>query len=805
MRVKMSPRDPTQMGVGGIATVLAKYHQHLPELGVTIAGEGEPYDVEVVHAGVTDFRSPRGANVAMLHGLYWTGDTPRMGHEYYAVNRRIARSIMQASVVTVPSQWVADSIAREFHLTARIVPHGVDVDEWQGGDDKDYVLWAKNHPRYDCDPAPVNRAAQLLPDVRFLSTFGMDMPNLKTAKRPFSTAEMRDAILNCSVYLATTRETFGIATLEAMAAGKPVVGYNVGFQPVLHGITGYLARSGDTDDLARGIRWALEHRDVLGANSRIVAGWYTWKRACESFIEACLAAEDAAKREHGGITIVIPYRNKGEVLREAIDSALNQTTSEPVRVIVVDDASDDDTASVIAAECSKKRVRVIRLNERGGVAQARNAGIAAANTEYIVCLDADDALAPAFVERCYRRIAHDRKTGIVYTGLGNMQPDGSIVKSAWPGVFNFWGQAAGQNQVPTACMFRKEMWRRVGGFRPRYTRYARLGYGSEDAAFWLHGTAIGYEAVQVTPEPLFLYRPGGSTSRAGYREVPWHNFFKWEERGYPPGAPTKQGQTSWQVHTYQPHVSVIIPVGQGHAVYLADALDSIEAQTYRKTETIVVWDSAEPIPAWYKSGYPWVKFLRTPQPGSGAGAARNIGARAARTPFVIFLDADDMLVSTFVSATIAAWQKHHAIIYTDYIGEEDIMPDSDPRRRPGYIGQDDLGGVFYTNNRLLDFDRQRAIAQPEADIYVWCTVSCLLPRSWFLSVGGFNESLESWEDWDLHIRLARAGYNYHHLNEYLLHYRKGKGGRAEKAAQNWSDWALPDRVGQPIEQHHVLR
>ena len=797
MRLKMTPDDPDAHGPGGITTVIRKYLEYLPRYGIELIRNGEDYDVELVHAGSKNFSSPRGTNVSALHGMYWTAEMPLLSRHHYAINQHIVKSIEQSLAVTVPSEWVAETIRREFRISPFVVPHGVDVSEWVGGEDKGYVLWAKNNDRGVCSPDALNRVALTLPDVQFVSTFGAKLPNMKVKGLAFTFEEMKSAILNCSVYLATAQETFGIATLEAMAAGKPVVGFNSGFQPIVHGVTGYIARVNDIDDLAHGIRWALANRDTLGRNGRMVAAQYTWDDACQKLIEALMAAEELKTKERG-VTVVIPFYNKTpNLLVDSIDSVLRQENgNDDVKVIVVDDASDTNDAETVCANYSRKRVRYIRHQKRQGVAGARNTGVDAATGEYIVCLDTDDMLAPGYIQTCLRRLAHDRSIGIVYTGLGQLMPDNTIIPSDWPTEPHFSLQAQGRNQVPTAAMFRKTMWKRAGGYRHRYTRYDRLGFGSEDAAFWLEGMTLGYQVIQETTKPLFLYRLGGSTSNREYREVKWNNFYHWQEHDYPIGTPLEPGMISRPVHIYAPpEVSIVIPVGAGHEIYLQDALDSAVSQTYKRNEIIVVWDSPQRIPSWYLSGYPFVKFIKMPKPRSGAGAARNIGVAHSTTEFIVFLDADDMLAPTFLQSCITAWSQHEAIIYTDYIGTSEIVDGQRPEEMQGYVSHDALSGLIETRNRLLEYDHDRAIIQPESQPYVWALVTCFIPKIWIQDIGGFKEDLESWEDWDFHIRLAKAGCDYFHLQEYLLHYRKFTGKRALEAQKNWKEWALPSRMG----------
>lgn len=795
MKVLMTPGiEEMDRHPGGVRTVITKWLQHMPEHGVEFVGRGSAHDVEIVHAGVKPFESMRGNNVSALHGLYWTAEMS-MEPAYYATNAAIIDNMRYARAITVPSAWVGATIERDMHRKPFIVPHGVDVEEWEGGHDGGYVLWAKNIDAHVCDPSFAVAAARLMPDTQFVSTYGpTDLKNLRAFNTTLNPDHMRETIRNCGIYLATVPETFGIATLEAMAAGKPVVGFNAGYQPVVHGVTGYLAPVGDVDGLVRGIRWARENYDALSRNARMLASLYTWDRACARLVDALVAAENPV--DERGVTVVITAHNKGEYLAETIRSVLDQSTNEPVQIIVVDDCSSDDTSGIAARFVNSRAIRYMKLDKRSGVAHARNVGISCARYDLIVSLDGDDAIAPNFVAECARALRYDNSLGIAYTGLGTTR-EGGVSLSQWPGPFDPGAQFNGRNQVPSCSMFRKEAWRTVGGFRPRYTRYADLGYGSEDAAFWLHATALGWRARQVTPAPLFLYRSGGGTSRPDYSEVPWNNFYSWGTR-MPLAAPTPAGRISWPVRVYSPsRVSVIIPVGPGHETYAADAIDSVEAQTYYRTDVVVVWDSPEQIPDWYRSGYPFVRWIERPKRSvaMGAGAARNAGAAAAQSKMLLFLDADDLLGKTFIERAVAEWNKSHAIIYSDYIGVQRLPEDGRAEDVVGAVAFDPITRMVTVHAKLLDYDAARAKRQPEDPPFVWAPVTCLIPRAWHEAIGGFRDDLPSWEDWDWHIRLAQAGYPYHHIEDYLWTYRLHAGQRREAARTRFVEWGLFEKVG----------
>jgi GT2 family glycosyltransferase len=98
-------------------------------------------------------------------------------------------------------------------------------------------------------------------------------------------------------------------------------------------------------------------------------------------------------------SIVIPVYNRAKFLRQAIDSCLSQTFT-GYEVIAIDDGSTDESAEILSSYGS--RIRVIR-QENQGPEIARNAGVAAAQGEYIAFLDSDDFFFPHALE-CYERV-----------------------------------------------------------------------------------------------------------------------------------------------------------------------------------------------------------------------------------------------------------------------------------------------------------------------------------------------------------------------------------------------------------------
>jgi glycosyltransferase involved in cell wall biosynthesis len=92
------------------------------------------------------------------------------------------------------------------------------------------------------------------------------------------------------------------------------------------------------------------------------------------------------------VSVIIPTRNRAHLVCEAIDSVLCQRNGE-VEVVVVDDASTDDTANVVERRFAS-RIQLLRLPQRRGAGAARNAGLRVARGDLLAFLDDDDLWLP---------------------------------------------------------------------------------------------------------------------------------------------------------------------------------------------------------------------------------------------------------------------------------------------------------------------------------------------------------------------------------------------------------------------------
>lgn len=124
------------------------------------------------------------------------------------------------------------------------------------------------------------------------------------------------------------------------------------------------------------------------------------------------------------VSVIVPTYNRAAIVPRALQSIINQTYQN-LEVIVVDDASSDNTQEVITG-FHDPRIRYLRHDRNRGGSVARNTGIHAAHGEYLAFLDSDDEW---LSEKLAIQIAEMLKTKALfcYCQSYRQQPDGSYV------------------------------------------------------------------------------------------------------------------------------------------------------------------------------------------------------------------------------------------------------------------------------------------------------------------------------------------------------------------------------------------
>jgi len=188
-------------------------------------------------------------------------------------------------------------------------------------------------------------------------------------------------------------------------------------------------------------------------------------------------------------------------------------------------------------------------------------------------------------------------------------------------------------------------------------------------------------------------------------------------------------------------VSVVMPA-QDEEAFIAEALASVLAQTYRPLEIIVVDDGSRDRTAEIAAAH-GVRVLR--QPHQGAAAACNAGLRASRGAYWAIFDADDVMAPRRLARQVDHLQRHpeHGLVFG--LTEAFVTP-GEPRPRHYDTAWDD-------------------------GPYPWHPSAMLARRAVLDLVGPFDETLHLGEDMDWLARAKEAGLHAARIDHVVLRYR----------------------------------
>ncbi|MFO0982799.1 MAG: glycosyltransferase family 2 protein [Planctomycetota bacterium] len=229
------------------------------------------------------------------------------------------------------------------------------------------------------------------------------------------------------------------------------------------------------------------------------------------------------------VSILVISYNTCELTRACLRSVLEQTRDLSFEVIVVDNASSDGSADMIATEFPA--VLLVRATDNLGFARANNLAAARATGKYLLLLNPDTVVLDGAVQKLVRFAEEHPAAGIV--GGRTLFADGSLnPSSCWarqtpwslfcrgvgltsllrghpwfdPESYGGWQRdSVREVDIVTGCLLliSRELWDRLGGFDARFFMYG------EDADLCLRGKAIGCKPM-ITPAATIIHHGGAS-------------------------------------------------------------------------------------------------------------------------------------------------------------------------------------------------------------------------------------------------------------------------------------------------------
>ncbi|MBP6716181.1 MAG: glycosyltransferase family 2 protein [Acidobacteria bacterium] len=203
-------------------------------------------------------------------------------------------------------------------------------------------------------------------------------------------------------------------------------------------------------------------------------------------------------------TVVVITHNYGRFLRSAVDSAMQQTRH--ARVMIMDDASTDDTEAVVAEIVARDPdLQCHRAATARGPSATRNAAAAIVNTEWVVFLDADDWLEPTFVERAEDWTDRHPDADVVTTDMTVYRNSQNpfVVATGTP---RSWLDLTQRNVVLQTSLIRRSVVLAIAGYDSTLEPF-------EDWDFWIRALKSGYTITRLPGAHVHRREHGANLSK----------------------------------------------------------------------------------------------------------------------------------------------------------------------------------------------------------------------------------------------------------------------------------------------------
>jgi len=501
------------------------------------------------------------------------------------------------------------------------------------------------------------------------------------------------------------------------------------------------------------------------------------------------------------VSVIVPTYNRPDRLRESLESILAQTFQD-FEVIVVNDGEMDVT-SVVDALPHGGRITCVKHDHNRGLAAARNTGIRLARGTYVSYLDDDDRYYPDHLAVLVQALqggtfkaAYTDAFRAVETYDGNRRV---VTQRDLPYSYDF--SAAGlliSNYFPVLCvMHERACLDTIGVFDETL-------FAHEDWDLWIRmATAYPFLHVKHTTAE-FSWRTDGSSMTSGTKDT----YLRTTEiiyRKYRPHAERIAGVLDAQqkelVHrqvNLRPKTmacSIIIPVWNRRDLTEQCLIRLAEVTQGNEYEVILVDNgSTDTTPELLRALSGDVRIIRNEE-NRGFAVACNQGARAAKAPYLVFLNNDTLPLEGWLEALI---QEVEASPDVAVVGSRLLYENGSIQH--GGLAFSWLYGTAYHMYMRVAANAPMVTRRREMQAV---TAACMLVRrEAFEAVGGFDEGFRNgFEDVDLCLKIReRGGRVIYQPQSTLYHLESQTPGRkaheqdnVQRFKERWqSYWWLPD-------------
>ncbi|MFQ6572761.1 glycosyltransferase [Pseudomonas sp. UM16] len=492
------------------------------------------------------------------------------------------------------------------------------------------------------------------------------------------------------------------------------------------------------------------------------------------------------------VTVAVMSYNNAIFLDQTIESVLAQ---EGVRLelIVFDDCSPDNSVEVLERYRHDPRMRY-QVNARNlGMIDNYNQCLRSGSGRYVVVLGSDDLIYPGHLHSLVEAMDQHPQVALGYTQCMWIDEHSKVLKHAVHPGHRANHYVGGRDELidllshdsyitPSAAIFRRSIFPRLtlpdgnihranmlAGDWELWTRMAQVApdflfLNQATVGYRIHGGQISKD-FYASDKPLAehtrilelnLQEPAARQRLQRGATAIWQ-LYQRRLAGYPAEVQAGFAQRKELIRqmlfapvqnlevTSECLFSVILTT-YNRPTLLADALASLAQQSLKDFEVILVNDNGAPVETLIADFDFPITYLRQGR-NRGPAAARNTAHRIARGRYLTYLDDDDRYLPNHLQTLAQAIDAHPGeIVYTDaiFISEALVGNERVERGREQRYLHDQYSKERLFINNYIPVN----------------TFAC--PRALIASSGGFDESLQALEDWDLLLQLA-VRTPFHHV------------------------------------------
>ncbi|VXC28891.1 Glycosyl transferase [Pseudomonas sp. 9AZ] len=523
-----------------------------------------------------------------------------------------------------------------------------------------------------------------------------------------------------------------------------------------------------------------DYRAMVEAMRHFWASSDSYPYSIDAWINALTAAVAAdAIQVRGGtplISVIIPSYNYGRFVGQTVASVLSQGV-QSLEVLVLDNASLDETSEVMKSFATDPRVRFMRNRRNIGPSHNVLNGMRIATGQFMTVLMADDILLSGHFLRLLPLLQEHPESALGYAPVNYIDDQAAPLASPRHPGHRLTDYVGDRNEVadllvydnyitPSATIIRRQALLSGWSWNPRlkgagdWDMAVQLAERNPDFIF-THIPGVGYRvhseqhstefyASTAPLEDHILIVEGvferGAERQLSGRELDVAAHLRGRLGQYPN---EKHSPLGARVQSLCVRLEALAALGE-RALFsiilttynrpdlLKDALASVGSQTLRDFEVILINDNGEPVEHLLAAYDFPITYIRQGR-NQGLSAARNAGLALARGRYIVYLDDDDIYLPNHLAVLAEAFEQYPgSVIYTgvEYVNEK---LENGQRLELG------RGQPF----KHQVFDRDRLFVQNYIPVNTWAH-----PRQMLATVGEFDTGLAAFEDWDMLLRLA---------------------------------------------------